>query len=266
MGGLLVLTAAAAMIQAAAQPSRPPLSTDRPNVSAGPGVVPQGYVQFELGWQFSQEEEGSFRARELQLPQTLIRYGLQRRLELQFAWSGWSWSEVRLDGAEADDNGAADGLAAFRFFLGDLKDGWLRAAIQAGLSLPIGAESLSSERADPSLQLQFDHALGSRLSVTYNLGVSWRSRLEADGDRDRLSSLDYALSPSLDLGRGLSVFAELFGSAALSDSGRGRSSIDTGFALNLNDRAILDAIVGWGLSEASQDWFLGSGITFRLPQ
>lgn len=243
---------------------RPPLFTNRSNQTEPVDTVPERTVQFELGW--SVTGNGNASGRVFELPVSALHVGLNRRIEVEFLWSGVSWTDRSTFPGDGDLHGATDGAAALKMGLWNESGLRPRSAIVTGVNLPFGADDLTSRRIDPFLTFAFSHSLGEGVSLGYSLGPSWSTEEDAAGDRDTRSSLSYAISIDAGLRGSLSGFVEIFGSTALSDSGRARNSFDTGIVYNVRGRLILDASVGWGLTSESPDWFVGSGITFRIPQ
>ncbi len=245
----------------------PPLSTNRPNQSSSPDTTTPGYVKFEIGWTLNHDETSSLDEFESnQFPGIVARIGVLGNLEAQIGWSGYSWQEVTVAGIKDEINGAGDGSFAMKWRIRDAEGATPAVALLPGVNLPFGKDALSSHRVDPSLLLLVDHTLSDRFTVSYNIGPSWATSETESGDLNTLSSLNYSLAIYLSATGNLGLFGEVFGSTALSDSGRAQNSIDTGFTYLISDKVIVDFIVGWGLSDAADDWFVGSGLTFRLPR
>jgi len=63
----------------------------------------------------------------------------------------------------------------------------------------------------------------------------------------------------------LGVFAEVFGTSPIDASTGARNSVDGGLTFLLTEVFQLDVAGGAGISEDADDWFVGAGLSFRLP-
>ena len=64
----------------------------------------------------------------------------------------------------------------------------------------------------------------------------------------------------------LGGFFEFFGSAPVDPTGKPTNLIDGGFTYLVRDNFQLDIAGGFGMSGAAEDWFVGSGISYRFPK
>ncbi len=81
----------------------PDLVSDRPDQTESSDTVAPGYVQFELGWTRSRNDEND--ATLDAFPETLVRAGVTSHLELRFGFDGHLWDEAGEGGRE---DGAGD--------------------------------------------------------------------------------------------------------------------------------------------------------------
>lgn len=250
-----VVLALAAAVPLAAE--EPPLVTDRPDTTESAVAVPPGRVQVELGAVVA--DEGDLDASTVGA--TLVRLGLTERVELRVGWDGY----LSLDGPGVDDGGAGDASVGFKAVLARERGRRPQAALIVATTLPVGADGVSRERADPVALAAFGTTLSERFSLGTNVGVGWRSRRDESGERDTLS--DALRSASLGYAaweRG-GLFVEAFGRTGLSDDAGARTSLDAGVVWLVRPNVQLDASAGLGLSDAAPDWFVGAGVSFRLP-
>lgn len=257
---LALLAVLAGVAAAAAQepPADPPeLVTDRPDQTESAEVVPQGTLQLETG--IDHAEEGGDPASESRaFGSTLLRAGVAEGFELRLGWGGWAREEA--GGVEVE--GAADAEVGFKVALWEPRGRLPRAALLGGVSLPIGAERLSSDRHDPSLRLSFAHDLPRGASLGYNLGMAW-----AGGE----SRLEYTAAFGFGLGERTGAFVELFGDVPVDDPADGRPggpahAVDGGVTFLVHDRLQLDLAAGAGLTGEAPDRFLTAGLSLRWPR
>ena len=245
---LIVATSGTGIVAA----QSPDLVTDRPDQTESATVVPKGLVQVETGYLFTRD--GNVDSYEV--PGTLFRIGLGGRLELRLGHAG------AIGGG--GKHGAGDTNVGVKVNLLEGRDGPKpELAILGGLSFPTGDHGFSSDGIDPSFLFSFAHALSPKLSLGYNIGMSWESFSDQ-------SSRDAFILYSLVLGVGvtdrLSTFLELFGDRQNTGVTATGVSIDGGLTFLLTDNVQLDVYVGKGLREPADDVFVGTGLSFRLPQ
>jgi len=238
----------------------PELIGDRPDQTESSETVAPGYVQFELGWTYRENDDG--RTSSHAFPETLIRIGVVDRLELRVGFDGYIW-------ADADDTGRFDGAGdveiGLKWKLWEESGRRPKTAVLAGTSVPSGEAPFSSERFDPSLRLAFTHTLNETLSLGYNVAGLWATEEDAEGNRDTNAAIAYSAALGIALTNRLGAFIEFFGETP-TDSGAPAHSVDTGLTWLVADNVQIDVVGGIGLSNAADDWFLGAGLTWRIPR
>ena len=241
--------------------SVPDLVTDRPDQTESSETVRPGYVQFELGWTHVEDNDEADVAAD-SFPETLVRIGVLDNLEFRFGFDGYVWEDI--DGLGADD-GAGDLEIGLKWKMWE-ETGWRpQTAILAGTSVPAGQKPFSSDRFDPSVRLACSHTLTETLSLGYNVAGIWVSELNDRGRRETDASVAYSAVLGIALSGPLGTFVEFFGQAP-SDGGKPANSIDAGFTYLLADNLQIDVLGGVGVSETADDWFVGAGLVWRLPQ
>ncbi len=245
---------------------KPELVTDRPDQTESSVIVPLGYVQVETGWSLSRHQEGGIRTNTHTFPGTLFRIGALDRMELRLDYGGALWEQTQEAGQSANLGGSGDmGIGTKLYFWEE--HNWLpEAALLAGVSLPVGKDQFSSGRADPSFRLSLSHTLSERLSFGYNLGATWESTLDETNDRDTLSLFNYTAVLGIGLSERAGLFAEVFGDIPFNAKGGPRHSFDGGLTYLIRGNLQIDGSAGIGLSHSADDWFVGLGITARLPR
>ena len=246
-----------------------PLITDRPDQTESSVTVEPGLVQLEVGWSLVEHDDGRDRIRTHTVPGLLARIGLVGNLEARVGFAGWQAMRLTTAGGAggvSDDNGVGDIDLGFKYRLitGDGLDP--QVAFLAGASVPTGQDGFSSGRVDPSFRLSLAHDLSERLSLGYNLGSSWLTEKDVGGvDDTRVEGL-YTVALGISLTERVGVFAESFGSLALSDGGADQHSVDGGITLLLRNNLQLDLSGGFGINTGADDWFFGAGLAARLPR
>lgn len=251
---------------AGATPDPGPIVTDRPDQTESAVVVPQGLVQIEAGAGVEASDDAGVEEELVQLPATLVRYGLAPGLELRFGWDGWLAEQVEIGGLDSDETGAGDPSLGAKLELAEERGCRPRMALIAGATLPTGEAGLGSERIDPSFRLSAAHTLTDGAGFGWNLGSTWTTEADGSGELDTLSVLDYTAALGFGLSERASAFVELFGAVPLSAPGGPEHLLDGGFTYLSRDNLQLDVSAGVGLSDDAPDWLAGCGLSIRLPR
>lgn len=224
--------------------------TDRPDATESSSVIKPGFIQAELGWLYT--KSGDIKTHEL--PQTLFRIGVVDRVELRLGWGGYQ---------NATSAGGADGVGDFelgaKVYIAEEQGGLPEIALLGGISVPSGDDDVSSNEVDPAFRFSFSHTLSDTFSLGYNLGAEW-----ATEDGSTLSSFVYTAALGAGLTESIGAYVEFFGDVGMSASGEAHS-FDGGFTYLLRENLQLDAFAGVGLSDDADDWFVGTGMSFRFP-
>ncbi len=243
----------------------PDLVTDRPDQTESSETVPPGYVQFELGWTHAEDDEDTDVTSD-SFPETLIRLGVAENLEFRFGFSGYIWEDMDVPGGPSqDEDGAGDLEIGLKWRLWEETGLRPQTAVLAGTTVPTGDSAFSSERFDPSIRLACSHTLTETLGLGYNLEGNWATEEDAAGDRDTMASVAYTVVLGVALSEQLGTFVEFFGEVP-TDEGKPANSFDGGFTYLIADNLQVDVLAGVGISEAAEDWFVGAGLVWRLPQ
>ena len=240
----------------------PKLKTDRPSQTDDSSTVPLGYVQAELGWTRTRNDDRGIKAERDAVPETLIRIGITEGIELRVGFEGQISQTVTVLGAKVKDIGAGDASIGTKIGLIEEQGPVPELAFIMTTTLPTG--EVSSERVDPSFRLAASNTF-EQLDFSYNLGIAWESAEDLLGDRDTVSSLEYGMSLGMAATDRLGAYAELFGDVSLSRSGGPRHSLGVGGTFLLEDNLQADVSAGFGLSSVANDWFLGIGFSYRFP-
>jgi hypothetical protein len=183
-----------------------------------------------------------------------LRIGLDPRLELRLGWFGYVRSDSTTGEAQAE--GAADTAIGAKLAIVEERGRRPETALLFGATLPTGKEGVSSEHVDPQFRFSCGHTLSERVDLGYNLGAAWESGL---------SRLAYTAAVGFDVSSTVGMYVEVFGDGAGSAGGSPAHSLDGGATWLVRDNLQLDAAGGLGLSDAADEWFVGLGVSARLP-
>lgn len=222
------------------------LVTDRPDQTESAVTVAPGKVQIETGILYTRDE---FRGESFDVTQTLgtlVRIGLDERLELRLGADGW----ISSDGPD----GLGDGSIGVKFLVAEETANSPQVAVLVQSSVPIGESGITSDDYAPAARLAF--AKGFR-----NFGLGFNLGAEFPEDQEILL---YTLAAGIPLDEANGVFVEIFGD----DGGDGESahSFDAGWTFLARANLQFDVAAGFGLSSSAPDWFAGVGFSVRLPE
>jgi hypothetical protein len=222
-----------------------PIATDRPAVTDSSVVVPPGSLQAENGF----AEAVSQGQRSFDAPETLPRFGAASKTELRLTAPDYFGQVGRI-------SGFGDLAVGMKRQLGPSPCGF-DVSLVLSLSLPAGAGPISSHGYDPSVQLPWSRALSSNWTAAGMLSAYWpteQSRRNATGETTFL--MDRQLTKTWD------AFVEYAGD--FPEQGGPRQLVHFGTAYKPAPHHQLDLHVGWGLSSAAVDHFIGVGYSFRF--
>ena len=244
--GLLVFV----LFAAAAPAQMDPLEADRPDQTESPAIVPGGWFQLESGWVRETATDGGGSTA---LPALLAKVGLCERVELRLVAE--RVEERPLDG-DPGVRGFLPVEVGAKFALCKEQGARPRTSVIAHAGIPGWADKdLRATSAFGNMRFTMQHTLSSRFSLGYNLGAEWSD------DTFRITGL-YTLTIGAALGERLACFGELYGFVA--DDAPADHRSDAGITYRLGPDVLLDASGGVSLN-GSGTWFIGAGVSFRLP-
>jgi hypothetical protein len=232
------------------------IATDRPDFTEASSTVKQGVLQIETGYTYFSAGDGDVTTHST--PEALFRYGIFRDwLELRLAQNVAS-----LDDGFTRTNGVEDLYLGVKLML-TLQDGILpEMSLMPQMTVPTGASGLTSGETLPGLNWlygwdvtefistagssQFNKSIDPTTGKTYTeWAQSW--------------TIGYNLAENL--GAYTEAFA-LFPSGA--DTVKPEYYLDGGFTYRFTHDIQWDIRGGVGLSDASDDYFVGTGLSLRF--
>jgi Putative MetA-pathway of phenol degradation len=246
MTGTLALQANAQTCGANAQG---PIATDRPQITSSSVVVPCGSLQFENGVQ----ETSNGGQRGYDLPETAVRFGVARKTELRFGVPNYFFNDATASGFAT---GLSDLSLGFKQQFGRTRGGFDIALIPS-VSLPTGANLISSHGYDPTVQLPWSHSLTKNWTVAGMFSLMWPTEAARRNLTGQSSVyFDRQLTPPWD--------AYIEYSGAFPQRGGPQHVIDFGTAYKPTPHQQIDFHCGFGLSAATPDHSIGFGYSVRF--
>ena len=242
----------------------PPLVTDRPDVTESAETVRRGAVQLELGYLFARFSD-DFESVDVQaMPATLIRVGLDPRVELRIEWAGLLGESRESGGLRSEESGSGNTVFGVKFKVREEQGASPQLAVLVDAVLPTGSKSFRADRLEPAVRVAASHTLTERIGLAYNLGFGALTLDESPSDFDTRGLGRYSVSLAIAVHDKVGSFVELFG--FLPTEGGPAHALDAGFTWLTSPNVQLDLSGGVGLNDRAQDWFVGGGVSFRLPR
>ena len=249
---LLILVSAALQLQAQSQPPDPstsnPITTDRPSFTASSIVVPVGSLQFENGFlETTAQSQTGF-----DFPETLVRFGILAKTELRFTAPDYY---DNYNTGLGFGSGFGDLLLGFKQQLGP--SGGFDVSLIGSVSLPTGANILSSHGYDPQLQLPWSRQISKNWTMAGMLGLLWPTQGPSRNLNGQTTFLfDRQLTKPWD------AFIEYAG--MFPQRGGPQQILHLGTSYKITPQQQLDFHFGFGLSSAAPNHFIGFGYSFRF--
>jgi hypothetical protein len=234
--------------------------TDRPDQTESSFTVPPGFLQIETGMVYESDTKNytllieppvvaKKKERTLYLPSVLIRYGLTGSIELRF---GGGLTKQR-DAAFTVE----PVVAGFKMKLIDEKKFVPQTAFIFHVNVPYNKNH--TDYPSPDFILTFSNTLSRKLSLGYNIGFLWELSRS-----NTVTKFLYTLAAGYSVSPKVSIFAEPFGYFIL--DGESTHMINSGITYLISENVQIDFSAGAGLSYVAPDWFIGSGLSLRLPR
>ncbi len=233
------------------------LVTDRPDKTESSVAVPLRSVQIETGFSYTFDSQILSDKTNIGYGETLIRYGLFEGMELRFAmdYSTVSYS-YHNSPIQTQQNGVSPIAFGTKINLTEQK-GWIpEMALLAHLHASVFASDFLTEYAIPELILSASHTFTDRFSFGYNIGIGWE-------DNDMSPRKNYSLAAGFGISDKIGFYVETFGSFGEEEF---QNLFDGGFTFLIMPNLQFDISGGLGVTPSSSDFFIGTGVSMRLPQ
>jgi len=239
-----------------------PIKTDRPDFTESSSTVGRGTIQLESGYTFIHDSSGGVEVSVHSFPEMLWRVGvLADWLELRLGWN-YSVERVRVGGAAATADGAEDLYLGIKLALTE-QDGILpEMALMPQMTVPTGARVFMSDEVMPGLNWLYSWDLNECISA----GGSTQANRAIEGSGNFYTEFAQSATIGYTLTERLGAYTEwfaLFPHEAVDPDTEVEHYFNGGFTFLVNNNVQLDIRAGLGLNEAADNFFTGSGASFR---
>lgn len=226
------------------------LIPDRPGFTNGSDTVVPGRVQVESGFARTKGSADSGGGQATDGPQTLVRAGLNPKLELRVILPDYIWPS-------GGQSGFGDGGVGVRYKFYQSKNGNTKVSLTPILSIPVRSAVTTSGHFDPILSLNGQTTSGSRWSLSSNVILAFPTITGR-----RVTDFTVTGQVNYQVTSPLSLFADIYDD--LPRGGPPSSIGDGGLTYRLTSNLQLDLETGRGLGGAAPVQFYGGGVSVRF--
>ena len=251
----------------------PDIITDRPYVTESSFTVPKKSIQIESGFSYTKNEytgdvyfndslvKSSFTDEYIVTPSILARYGLSNKIELRLgAQLTTTNSSNSYPQTESYNKTNLEGVViALKFKLADQKKILPSTALILGSTIPALNPGQQTDIFDPAFIFAFSNRITENFGVGYNIGVNLSDGFNSSASGSYTFNINYSFLNSA------GVFVEAFGYIPFSST-QAANYLDAGFTFLTSKNIQLDLSGGYGLNSDFTEYFLSTGISFRLPK
>jgi hypothetical protein len=241
----LILTSATAQVQE--------ITTDRPDQSNTPVLVPKGALQIETGIMTEKDNSGERNCINYSYNNSLLKFGVNENFEARLAFGYMGVKQ--LSDKTSVQTGLGPVAVGVKIKLSDQHNLWPQAALITNVTLKTGAEDFKPPFTCTDVTLALSQPIGRKVSLTLNSGIKWT------GDTPEAIWL-YALSAGYNITNKLGIFVESYG--FFPEAHNADHRIDSGITYKILSRLQFDASGGIGLSKNSPKLFISTGLSIRL--
>lgn len=247
-----------------------PIDTDRPDQTESPTIISKSSFQIESGAIIEMDKPGDgTEVQTITAPTVLFRYGLFKVCELRLGIEHTISKTTTINPAhELTISEFSPIVGAIKLKVCEEKGLLPKTAFLFKLNFPLGKNGelgdpveglppVPEQHIFPEFLFAMQHTIGASYSVSYNLGAEW------DGYSPKPAGL-YSLSMGYSFNKYVSAFIESYG--WLSKGELPDHRFDSGLLYLITNNLQADISGGLGITKKSPDYFVGAGMSLRLPR
>lgn len=240
-----------------------PLVTDRPDFTEASSTVGRGVAQIEFGWTYTYDTDGTRSVRSNSYGEPLLRYGiLDDWLEFRLALFPVE-ERTNTGGTSTSVSGTEDLYLGFKIALTP-QEGFLpEMAIIPQMTVPTGSNAFTSNETLPGVNWIYGWEINDFISTA---GSSQFNRAVDGGSGNNYTEWAQSWTVAYSLTDELGAYTEWYGLFPTSaDTDQTQHYFNGGFTYLLSDDVQFDIRAGVGLNDAADDYFIGTGLSIRIP-
>jgi hypothetical protein len=251
-----------------------PINTDRPTFTPANTVVPPGRLQFESGFTYNLQQRGKANDNIYDLPELAMRYGVRDRMEFRVFWEGPTFAQPASSPGHRGTRlgGGSDMEVGFKWqlFAGNKDRKWIpTTALITSVIAPTGGSSpLSSGSAEPYINLIYGWSIGEKLTLAGSTGYLGQRQQPVPASHilaDNFQRFHQSLVAFYTVGERTTLFYEWYVLMFTNSTNNlPNHFMDGGVLYRVSPNIQLDLRAGFGLSGRPDDFFTGTGLSFRF--
>ncbi|MCI0334429.1 MAG: transporter [Planctomycetes bacterium] len=238
-----------------------PLVTDRPDFTESSVTVGYGVVQLETGYTFTYDSAGDDRTRSHSFPESLLRVGMFAEwFEFRIEWNYFD-EETEIGGVEDSVSGAEDLGLGMKIALTPQECLLPETAIILQMTVPSGSSELTADEVLPGFNYLYSWEINDEWSTGGSTAIN---NAIDDVTFDSYSEFSQSWTVGHSWSDRVGSYVEWFVIAPTSaDTNRVENYFNGGFTVLFNNDLQWDIRAGVGLNSAADDFFTGTGLSFR---
>lgn len=241
-----------------------PICATRPGKSTAPCTTPAGHWQVETGlaeWSL-QKPGGGERDTSLTIGETVVKYGLTDRSDIEIDVTPYERMTSRLGDARQSASGFGDVFVSYKQALTS-GDAPVQFTLLPYVKIPTAKSSIGNGMWEAGLLVPIAFAIGkSPFSINLTPELDWVA--DADG-RGHHAAMQQVASLGWQVNKMLSLSAEIWGQWDWDPAGTTEQySADGSVAYLVNNDVQLDAGANFGLNRNTPDVELYTGVSVRF--
>lgn len=227
------------------------IQTDRPGQAIVPYTVGKNTIQGQHGIDYTHAEDNAIT--EGMLIDNVIKYGIGSNIELN-TLIDYQSTQTNTQPEVTKQSGFSNVHVGFRVKLFDEKKILPAIGFQMRMKIPGISKDYASKYTSPFMILTTNKSTTSGIGMTTNWTVSWNGN-------DGVPTGGYVINLSFPIYKKLSGYIENYGQVYNETF---ETRYDGGFAYLLHNNLQLDLYGGYGSNHGVEDYFISTGISWRL--
>lgn len=239
-----------------------PLQTDRPDFVEASTTVGKGVLQIESGYTYIRNDDADDNSITHSAGEFLFRYGVyQDWLELRLGVFPFSQS-IGGPVPSATHSGCDDLYLGAKIAVTPQEGFWPEMALVPQMTVPTGHHAVTANKVLPGINWLYGWDVTDFIAI----GASTQFNSAVDDESDRkYTEWAQAITINYNLAENVGAYTEWFAFFPTgAESAQVEHYIDGGITYRPNPDMQFDVRAGLGLTDASADYFIGTGFSIRI--
>ena len=240
-----------------------PLVTDRPDFTEASSTVGKGVLQIEFGYTYTQNRDDGSETVSHSIGEPLFRYGIFADW-LEFRFAAFPTIEKREPAGMPHDttSGTEDLYLGFKIGLTPQEGILPEMALVPQMTVPSGSSAFTNNEVLPGVNWLYSWTISDELTVAGSTQFNRAVNDTGDAYTEWAQSATAAFSLTDELGAYTEWYA--FFPHAATGGVKPEHYLNGGFTYLLSNDVQFDIRAGYGLNDAADDVFIGSGLSVRF--